>query len=187
MAYIQKYNILLNHVKKKSKKFKIMTHKDAAQYLFETYKQMNILIKKEKIENIIHDIDMEIILNNIFNNDGLFSSIKLPKKIKKEFLLSLMTDIIKYIENHINIDKNIVNMISLYKTTKFIFGKNKNFVINAPVIYKCNSKTLKQICDIIKNKNLIIKNKIDNIVYDIDKMIENIHIKEEFHKLIRDN
>ncbi len=76
------------------------------------------------------------------------------KKIKKELSLSLLDDIIQYIEkngmfnNNINFDNN-ENMIPLTKLTNLVFGATEKFIIEKPVIYKCSYTEIMRIRGII--------------------------------------
>lgn len=189
MSHVQKYNSILNQVKKdvKKKSNKDMMYIETAQYLFDVYRQIDVLRDKEirrYYEIIIDDVDMGIILDDILSDSELFPIIKLTKKVKKELLLCLITDIFDYIEKNECLNDFIIlnendKLILLDKTTKFVFGTKKNFIIEKPVIFKCPKNDFIKICNIIKSKDTP-----DNLEFNIDDMINDIHAKAELHKMI---
>lgn len=191
MSIVHKYNGLLNQAKKLVK-----LHNDelenndicsnTAKQIFDIYREIDGLRDKEKkkyCEDLLDDENLGTMIENILNDIVLFTTTKM-KKIKREMMLALENDIMNYIEKDVHEvneyqQDRTEKMISLHKTTRFVFGSFKSYVIEKPVIYKCPHDIYCKIFNIIKAKE-----KPDNLEFKINDITTNLRLRTEITKMI---
>lgn len=187
MSSVHKYNNLLTQAKKLcGKKNKDDIYTDIAKQLFIIYRDVDSLRDKEikrYRELLLDNTKLSEIFDNILSESEILMITK-SKKIKKELSLSLLDDIIQYIEKNELFNDNIIfdkkeNMIPLTKLTNLVFGTAEKFIIEKPVIYKCPQTEIMKIRDAILEGE-----RPDPLIFNINEMTDDIHVRAEFNKLV---
>ena len=187
MTSVHKYNTLLTQAKKLcGKKNKDDIYADIAKQLFIIYREVDSLRDKEikrYRELLLDGTKLSEILDNILSESEILMITK-SKKIKKELSLSLLDDIIQYIEKNELFNNNIIfdkkeNMIPLTKLTNFIFGSTTKFIVETPIVYKCPQT------DILKIRDAILEGeRPDPLNFNVNEITDDIHVRAEFNKLV---
>jgi hypothetical protein len=191
MSSVHKYNTFLNQAKKIcGKKNPNDIYADIAKQIFNIYREVSSLRDKEikrYRELLLDNTKLSEILDNILSeSEILIQIVSKSKKLKKELSLTLLDDIIKYIENNELFNNDVIlnkkeHMIPLVNLTDFIFGSKEKFVIEKSIMYKCSE------IDLIKIRNFILEgDNPDPLLFNINEITDDIHVRYEFNKMVED-